>query len=53
MQNLIQLQTVINSGGEFVSQRQKKPKNREDFIFAQEFSFQKIEIFPIKCSSSE
>ena len=53
MLNLILFQTVTNSGGEFMSQRQKKLKNREDFIFAHEFSFQKIKIFLVKGSSSE
>ena len=53
MQNLILFQTVRNSGGEFVSQRQKKLKNQTDFIFAHEFSFQKIEIFLFKGLSSE
>ena len=53
MQNLILFQTVTNSGGEFVSQLQKKLTNKEDSIFADEFSFQIIEIFLIKGLSSE
>ena len=51
MQNLILFQTVTNSGGEFVSQLQKKLKNKEDFIFEDEFSFHKIKIFHMKSSS--
>ena len=53
MQNLILFQTVTNSGKKFVSQRQKKLKNKEDIIFAHEFNFQEIKIFLIKGSSSE
>ena len=51
MQNLILFQTVTNSGGEFVSQLQKKLKNKEVSIFADEFSFHKINIFFMKSSS--
>ena len=34
MQNLIVFQTVRNSDGEFFSERQKKLKNKENFILA-------------------
>ena len=48
MQNLILFQTVTNSGGEFVSQTQKKLKNKEDFIFVDEFRFHTIKILLLK-----
>ena len=50
--NLLLFQTLTDSDEEFVSQRQKKLKNKEDFIFAHEFSFQKIKISLIKGSST-
>ena len=53
MQNWILFQTLTNSGGEFVSQRQKKLKNKENLIHTNEFSFEKMKIFLIKSSSSE
>ena len=53
MQNLILFQTVTKSAGEFGSQPHKKPKNKENFIRADEFTFQKIKIFLIKSFSSE
>ena len=53
MQNLILFHTVRNSGGEFMSQPQKKLKNKENLIHADEFSFEKMKIFLIKSSSSE
>ena len=53
MQNLILFQTVANSDREFDSQPQKKLKNKENLLHADEFTFHKIKIFLIKSSSSE
>ena len=53
MQNLILFQTVTNWDRQFGSQPQKKLKNKENFIHADEFSFEKMKIFLIKSSSSE
>ena len=53
MQNLILFHSVRNSGGVFMSQPQKKLKNKENLIHADEFSFEKMKIFLIKSSSSE
>ena len=53
MQNWILFQTVTNSYGELGSQPHKKLKNKENLIHAVEFSFDQIEIFLIKSSSSE
>ena len=40
MQNLILFQTVTNWVREFVSERQKKLKNKENLIHADSFSFE-------------
>ena len=53
MQNLILFRTVTNSDGEFRSERQKKLKNKENLIHADEFSFHKIKIVFMKNSLSE
>ena len=53
MQNLILLQTVAKWDWEFGSQPHEKPKNRQNYIPADEFTFQKIQIFLIKSFSSE
>ena len=53
MQNLIVFQTVTNSDGEFWSERQKKLKNKENFIHGDKFTFHKIKIFLVENSSSE
>ena len=53
MQNWKLYQTVTNCDGEFVSERQKKLKNKENLICRDEFSFHKIKIFRMKNSSSE
>ena len=53
MQNLILYHTVTNSGGEFMSQPHMKLKNKENWIQADEFSFEKMKIFLIKTSSSD
>ena len=53
MQKWILFQAVTNSAREFGSQPQKKLKNKENFIRADEFIFHKIKIFHIKNSSSE
>ena len=53
MQNLIVFQTVTNSDGEFWSERQKKLKNKENFIHADKLTFHKIKIFLMKNSSLE
>ena len=53
MQNLIFFQTVTNSGGEFEPEQQKILKNKENWIDADEFRFDKIKIFLMKNSSSE
>ena len=53
MQKSILFQIVTNSDGEFGSERQKKLKNKENLIDAEEFSFEKMKIFLIKSSSSE
>ena len=42
MQNLILLQTVTKSDGEFGTQPHEKPKNKQNYIPADEFTFQKI-----------
>ena len=52
MQNWILFRSVTNSDGEFGSKRQKKMKNEENFIHADEFSFGKMKIFLMKTSSS-
>ena len=48
MQNLILSQTVTKSDGELGSERQKKLKNKENLIDADEFSFRKMKIFLMK-----
>ena len=53
MQNLILLQTVTKSDREFGTQRHQKPKNKQNYICANEITFQKIKFFLIKGSSSE
>ena len=53
MQNWFLFQTVTNCDGEFVSEKHKKLKNKENFIHANEFNFHKIKIFLIKTSSTE
>ena len=53
MRNWILFRTVTNSDGEFRSERQKKMKNKENLIHADEFNFDKIKIFFMKNSSSE
>ena len=53
MQNLILFQTVWNSDPEFGSQLHKKMKNKENFIRADEFSFDKFKIFLMKNSCWE
>ena len=53
MQNWIFYQTVTNSDREFLSERHNKLKNNEYCIDADEFSFQKIETFLKKNSSSK
>ena len=53
MRNWIFFQTVANSGGEFGSEQQKKLKNKENLIHANELSFDKIKIFLMRNSSSE
>ena len=53
MQNLIVFPTVTNSDREFLRQRHKKLKNKEDFICADELSFDIIKIFLMKSSSWE
>ena len=53
MQNWILYQTVTNCDGEFVSERQKKLKNKENLICRDEFSSHKIKIFLRKNWSSE
>ena len=50
MQNWILFQTVINSDREFVSEPHKKVKNKENFIRADEFSFEKMKTFLMKNS---
>ena len=50
MQNWILFQTVTDSDGEFVSQPDKKLKNKQNFIGADGFSFEKMKIFLIKSS---
>ena len=39
MQNLICFETVTDSSGEFVFKREKKMKNKDNFICAEEISF--------------
>ena len=53
MRNWILFQTDTYSGGEPGSEQQKKLKNKENLIHADEFSFDKIKIFLMKNSSSE
>ena len=53
MQNWILFQTVINSDREFVSEPHKKVKNKENFIRADEFSFEKMKTFLMKNSCWE
>ena len=53
MQNLILLQTVTKWDAEFGSEPHEKPKNKENNIPADEFTFQKIKIFLIKSFSTE
>ena len=53
MQNLILFQTVTNSDREYGSKRQKKLKNKENLIHADEFTFQKMKIYHIKNSLSQ
>ena len=53
MQNWILFQTVTTSDREFVSQPHKKLKNKENWIDADEFSFEKMKIFLIKKSCSK
>ena len=53
MQNWIIFQTVTNSDREFLSEPHNKLKDNENCIDADEFSFQKIEIFLKKNSSSK
>ena len=53
MQNWILFETVTNSDRKFGSERQKKLKNKENLIRADEFVFHKIKIFLIKNSSSK
>ena len=48
MQNWILFQTVWNSDPELGSQLQKKLKNKENFIGADEFIFHKIKICRMK-----
>ena len=50
MQKWIPFQTVTNSDGEFMRQPNKKLKNEEDCICADEFSFHIIKIFLMKGS---
>ena len=50
MQNLILFQTVTNSDGEFRFQWHNKLKNKENFIHAEKFTFDKIKICLIKNS---
>ena len=45
MQNWILFQTVTHSHGEFVSQPDKKLKNKENFIAADGFSIRKWKFF--------
>ena len=53
MQNWILFQTVPNWDREFVSQPHKRLKNKENWIDADEFSFEKMKIFLIKKSCSK
>ena len=53
MRNLIVFQTVTNSDQEFVSEPQKKLRNKKNLIHADQLPFDKIKIFPMKTSSSE
>ena len=53
MQNWVLFQTVINSDREFVSEPHKKVKNKENFIRADEFSFEKMKTFLDKNSCWE
>ena len=53
MQNLILFQTVKNSNAEFEFQWQKKLKNKNNFVHADQFSFEKNKMFLIKNSSSK
>ena len=53
MHNWILFQTVSNSDREFVSQPHKTLKNKENWVDADEFSFEKMKIFLIKNSSSK
>ena len=53
MQNLIRLQTVIKSDGELGSQPHDKAKNKQNYIPAHEFTFQKIKTFLTKSFSWE
>ena len=53
MQNSILFQTGTNWGWEFESQLRKKLKNKENWIDADEFSFEKMKIFLIKKSCSK
>ena len=39
MKNLIRFQTVTDSSGEFVVEREEKMKNKDNFICAEEISF--------------
>ena len=53
MLNLIVFQTVTKWDDEFGSQPHKKPKNKENFIRGDKFTFHKIIIVLIKSSPSE
>ena len=53
MQNWNLFKTVTNSDGEFVSQLHKKLKNKQNWIYADEFTFHKIKILLMKNSSWE
>ena len=50
MQNWILFQSVISSDREFVFEPHKKVKNKENFIRADEFSFEKMKTFLMKNS---
>ena len=53
MPNLILFQTVTKSDAEFGSQPQEKPKNKQNYIPADEFTFKKFKIFLMKSFASE
>ena len=45
MQNWILFQTIWNLDGQFVSEQEKKLKNKKNLIRADEFSFDRMKIF--------